>query len=335
MPRLKRLFNKYKVAKVLIALGLLIWLVKSGRLDFHPLLAASHSILHLMGMTVLFISMFVQGVRWWWLLRTQKIYLSFLKTIYLIWIGQFFSLVLPGVAGGELARGYYIIREAPNTKIAGLSTVLLDRIMGLYALLWLGIASLLYLILSQKQLAPSTFQFGVLNLLLFSGTGLLFLALWVHPTRRLTLRLVPERLRTLVESTLNDYRIHRRDLLICFTLSLLASIMVLGVFQMASQIAQTSLSWKQVFLVCPLVFIASTLPISPGGIGIGETAASLLFARCGVETGATIMLIYRVWLLIIRLPGGLLYIFRTSYSPFEESIKEQNLSSCKNNDLRT
>lgn len=274
-----------------------------------------------MGMAVLFVSIFAQGLRWWWLLRTQKLYLSFLKTIHLVWIGQFFSLVLPGVAGGELARSYYIVQEASDAKIAGLSTILLDRVLGLYALLCLGITSLLYLILSQNQLSSPMLQFGVSNLLLFNGTSLLFLALWFHPTRRMSLKLMPGRFRTIVESTLQGYRIHGRDLLICFTLSLLASIMVMKTFQIAGQVAQTSLSWKQAFLVCPLVFIASTLPISPGGIGIGETVASLLFARFGIETGATIMLIFRVWLLILRLPGGLLYILRTPSSSFEGTIK--------------
>jgi uncharacterized membrane protein YbhN (UPF0104 family) len=98
-------------------------------------------------------------------------------------------------------------------------------------------------------------------------------------------------------------------------------------FQMAGQIMQVSLSWKLVFLVCPLVFIAGTLPISPGGIGVGETAASLLFARFGVETGATIMLIFRIWLAILRIPGGLIYIFRNPDSPVGNSVKKFNSSA--------
>jgi uncharacterized protein (TIRG00374 family) len=321
MPPSKMTVNKYTIWKVLIATALLTWLIKSGRLNFHPLLSTSFNIYHLMGIVLLFCSLFVQGVRWWWLLKTQKLHLPFLKTIHLSWIGQFFSLVLPGVAGGELARGYYITQEAGSNKVAGLSTVLVDRVMGLYALLCLSITSLVFLMLSQSQLSLPVLQFGILNVIMFSGISLLGVALLLHPTRSLTLRLVPGRYRTLVESTLKNYQIHMRDLLLCFSLSLLASIMALGSFQVAGLMVQTPLSWKQIFLVCPLVFIASTLPISPGGIGVGETAASLFFARFGVETGATIMLIVRIWLVILRLPGGLLYIVHTPRSPIEKPIK--------------
>ena len=68
--------------------------------------------------------------------------------------------------------------------------------------------------------------------------------------------------------------------------------------------------WKRAFLVCPLVFVATALPLSPSGIGVGETAASVLFAQFGVETGATLMLIVRLWFLVLQLPGGLLYVLR-------------------------
>ena len=298
------------------------WLVISGRLDFSPLLSAPFNGIHLMGMGLLFMSMSVQGLRWWLLLRTQKLYLTPLKTVSLVWIGQFFSLVLPGVAGGELARGYYITREASDDKIAGLSTVLLDRVMGLYALLWLGIVSVLYIVVFEERLLSPVLQLGILNVLLFGGASLLFLALWIQSTRKVTLRLVPRRYRKLVESTLNDYRMSSRTILLCFILSLLASILVLMPFQLAGQIAQVSLTWKQIFLVCPLVFMASTLPLSPGGIGVGEAAASLLFSRFGVETGAAIMLIFRVWLIILRLPGGLLYLAYTPDPSIEMPLKE-------------
>ena len=67
-------------------------------------------------------------------------------------------------------------------------------------------------------------------------------------------------------------------------------------------------------MVCPLVYVAVALPLSPNGVGVGEAAASVLFAQFGVETGATVMLVVRLWLLVLRLPGGLLYIFRKGNS---------------------
>jgi uncharacterized protein (TIRG00374 family) len=294
-----------------IAAGLLTWLVRSGRLDFHLFFSAPLSPLHLLGILVLLSSQLVQAVRWWWLLKAQEIDLSFPQSVVLLWIGFFFSLVLPGLSGGLMARGYYVTREAPSAKVAGISTVLLDRAIGLYALLWLSMVSLLYLFLSQKAVTLPILQVGALSLLLMVGATLFFVALWAHPTRDLALRLVPRRFRPAVETTLKTYHARGRRLLGCFALSLAAGIMAMGAFLVAGHVIGTPINWKQAFLVCPLVYVIGSLPISPGGIGVGETVASVLFARFGVETGATVMLTVRLWFLVLQLPGGLLYVFRT------------------------
>lgn len=327
MLQLKMALNKYNIVKILVAVGLLIWLVHSGRLDFTILFSTPLSIFHSLGILMLLVGVLLRALRWWWLLRAQNIALSFQQAIQLSWIGHFFSLVLPGLAGGELVRGYYIAQAASVAKVASVSTVLMDRVLGLYALLWLGIPSLLALMILQNELTSPVIQMGALISLLVVGTSVLFLILWVHPTRNLVLGLMPKRFYTSLEATLDAYQAHGRDLFACFTLSLLAGIMQLGVFLLAGQIIDTPLDWKQVFLVGPLVFIANTLPISPGGVGVAETAASVLFAQLGVETGAAIMLIVRLWVLIVRLPGGLIYILRTRSSPAAQPVGEAKPSS--------
>jgi uncharacterized membrane protein YbhN (UPF0104 family) len=98
--------------------------------------------------------------------------------------------------------------------------------------------------------------------------------------------------------------------LFCLALSLVLGVLSMWVYRIAGYAIGTPLGWKQVFLVCPLVFVATALPISPSGIGVGETAASLLFAKFGVETGAAIMLVVRLWFFVLRLPGALFYVFR-------------------------
>jgi len=323
--------NRYSIAKGVVGFGLLVWLIKSGRLDLQPVLSAPWDGWHLLGMVVLLVSMIVQGLRWWQLLKTQNICFSFLKTLRLTWIGQFFAAVLPGMAGGELARGYYIFQQAPSARIAGVSTVLVDRALGLYAFLFLGMIALSAHLLVHGGAASPVFDLGMLNLLLFVGMSLVFLALTVHRSRGAVLKMLPSGLRAALDATLSAYLAHSRAMAICFALSLLAGIMVIGSFQIASRITHSPLSWEQVILVCPLVFIAGALPISPGGIGIGEASASLLFARFGVETGATIMLIVRIWILLLRLPGGLLYVLHTPSPPAAQGITDANPTPCQEN----
>jgi hypothetical protein len=302
--------SKVTIAKALVAAGLLAWLIKSGRLDFSSLFSTPLSPFHALGMLVLFVAMVLQAWRWWWLLRIQQIDLSFRRTLGLVWIGRFLALILPGVVGGDLVLGYYVTREAPSAKTAGLSTVLLDRSIGFYSSFLLGVAAVGWMVWSGGTLTGPLLHMGAVIILCAIGATLIFLTLWLAPIRDWMLGFVPARFRAPLEETLEAYRAGGRSLLACLVLSLAIGVLSMAVYRVAGDVIGTPLGWKQVLMVCPLVFVATALPISPGGIGVGEAAASVLFAQFGVETGAAIMLIVRLWFLILRLPGALFYVFR-------------------------
>ena len=309
-PEPSRPLNKYTIVKALVAVGLFAWLIKSGRLDFSALFSIPLSPFHGLGMLVLFVAMVLQAWRWWWLLAVQRIDLSFPRTLGLVWIGRFLAMALPGVVGGDLVLGYYVTREAPSAKLAGLSTVVLDRAIGFYTAFLLGLVAVVWMASSGEGLAGPVLQMGAMIILLVFGATLVFSALWVDGLRGRVLGIVPERLRAPLESVLKAYRARGGRLLFCLTLSLIVGVISMGAYRIAGHAIGTSLGWKQVFMVCPLVFVATALPITPSGIGVGETAASVLFAQFGVETGATIMLLVRLWFFTLRLPGALFYVFQ-------------------------
>ena len=302
--------SKYTIAKALVAAGLLAWLIKSGRLDFRVLFSTPLSPFHGLGMLVLFVAMVLQAWRWWWLLTVQRIDLSFPRTLGLVWIGRFLAMLLPGVVGGDLVMGYYVTREAPAAKMAGLSTVLLDRAIGFYTSFLLGLAAVVWMVCSGERMSGPVLQMGAISILCVFGATLAFSTLWAGSMRDRVLGVVPERFRAPLEAVLTAYRARGRSLLFCLALSLIVGVMSMGVYRIAGHAIGTPLGWKQVFMVCPLVFVATALPISPSGIGVGETAASVLFAQFGVETGATIMLVVRLWFFVLRLPGALFYVFQ-------------------------
>jgi uncharacterized protein (TIRG00374 family) len=302
--------SKYTIAKALVAAGLFAWLIKSGRLEFSSLFSTPLSPFHGLGMLVLFVAMVLQAWRWWWLLAVQRIGLSFPRTLGLVWIGRFLALALPGVVGGDLVLGYYVTREAPSSKTAGLSTVVLDRAIGFYSSFLLGLAAVVWMICSGEGMTGPVLQMGAAIIFCVLGATLAFSALWADSLRGRVLGVVPERLRAPLESVLTAYRARGRSLLFCLALSLIVGVISMGAYRIAGHAIGTPLGWKQVFLVCPLVFVATALPITPGGIGVGETAASVLFSQFGVETGATIMLVVRLWFFALRLPGALFYVFQ-------------------------
>lgn len=297
-----------RALKLVVAVLLLGWLTTSGRLDFSPLLQASLSPLHLVGFPLVALSNVPSTMRWRWLLRIQGVDAGFRQVLTWLWIGEFFALTLPGSMGAELARGFYVVRNTERDRLGALSTLLLDRVLGLFAALFLGSLSFAVSLLGDDPPDAALTVVGVAVTLLLLAVGGFSLGVAGRPTRALMLRLVPKRFSDSVETVLSSYLAQKWLLARCFVLSLVPHLLLMLAFMVAGEMLGTPLQWHQVLLVVPLVLIAIVLPISPGGIGVGETAASVLFAQLGAPNGAAIMLLVRVWLILLQLCGGLVYL---------------------------
>ena len=79
------------------------------------------------------------GIRWQILLRVQGIHITWWRLYGLLLVGLFFSLFIPGGTGGDIIKGYYLLKEAPvGRKTSAALSVVMDRLLGL-----LGVAVLL------------------------------------------------------------------------------------------------------------------------------------------------------------------------------------------------
>jgi uncharacterized membrane protein YbhN (UPF0104 family) len=298
------------LVKLTVAAALIAWLVDSGRLDLGLLVRVPVSPPYLLGILALLAGTLLIAVRWWGLLRAQDIPLTLGQAIRLSWIGQFFAVVLPGATGGEIVRAYYILRAKPGATVAAVSTLLADRLLGLYALLWLGLGSLGLMAVSGSGIAPAAARLGLVSLGLLGGLSLALWVLWWSPTRGRVLRLLPPSARPAVAAMLEAYGAQPRVLLAGLGISLVANGTYVASFALASRALGQTIPGGVFFLVVPLVTIANSVPLTPGGIGVAETTASLLFAPFGVTTGASLMLLVRLWLMLLRLPGALFYVTR-------------------------
>jgi hypothetical protein len=67
-------------------------------------------------------------------------------------------------------------------------------------------------------------------------------------------------------------------------------------------------------LLIPLGFVANALPLTPGGLGVGEAAFDQLFQLAGFSGGAVALLGWRLLMLLIGLPGLVVYIFAKQHA---------------------
>ena len=76
--------------------------------------------------------------RWGLLLGVHDVKLRFWRVFELTMIGQFFSTVGVGATGGDVFKIFYVARAVPDRRTAVAFTVIVDRVIGLLALLFFG-----------------------------------------------------------------------------------------------------------------------------------------------------------------------------------------------------
>ena len=111
-----------------------------------------------------------------------------------------------------------------------------------------------------------------------------------------------------VLATLTVYRKHPTILagatiLSVFTHTLAAGVMLL----IAAALDPTGFSWRMTILI-PLGFLANQIPLTPGGLGVGEAALGGLLHVAGLASGAEIMLGWRMCLLLVSVIGLFFYL---------------------------
>lgn len=309
------------ILKICFATGLLYWLAHEYQLALSSVSDAFFTwsqgviLLSLLG------HFYCQIHRWLLLLRVQEIRLSWAVGTRLFFIGQFFLITSLGAVGGEVARGYYVVKHSGTAKLAGASTVLVDRMIGLFTYLLIGAISFLGL-WGWGGLPEGLLGFGLVILLILVGMALFFLLPGSVIGQRLLHVLLPTAWREILQRIVEAYHPAQKSVKLAMGLSLLANFWHLLAFMAASWALDVPLGWGDLFLVMPLVVLANSLPLPLGGLGAGETAAQLLLMQLGVPNGAMIMLFMRITQWSLLMPLGL-FCFLTERDPGGTSVKRE------------
>jgi uncharacterized membrane protein YbhN (UPF0104 family) len=323
----------WTLLKLGVAFGLIAWLWKSGAIDFARVGAALTNVAWFtQSFLVIFASISVITIRWWLLLRLERIDLPLTDALKLTLVGQFWNTVLPGAVTGDVVKMYYVGKKSPEKKAEAYATVMIDRIIGLAALIYLAffaaLANTSFVFAKEHERLALTF-YG--NAILAVGFTLGILALVLGIGRRSTFadRIRGSRLPG-IESFQRGYRTlirlgeHPGTLFASFALGMLshALLVVVGIIS-ARTLGEGTLATSTYGFVVPVGLLVNSIPIGlPGGLGAGEKAFQELFtwAGGGVTLGAGVMLLLRISQLTWAGVGGVLYIFdRKALAPREES----------------
>jgi uncharacterized protein (TIRG00374 family) len=268
-----------------------------------------------MGMTI------VLGLlRWRMVLGVQGLNLSLPRTAEISLVAHFFNSFLLGSTGGDLLKAYYAARETHHKKTEAVMTVLVDRLVGLFAMLLFAALMMLpnlALLSHHSRLAALAW----LVVLMMAGCGaLVILSFWGGiskslPQARVWLRRLPKG--ELVERALEACREFGRDRL--FLVRMLAISMVLNVFCVLQIMVLAAGLHLQIpsmalFVIVPIIVCISALPITPSGLGVRENLYVLMLAvpELSVDpTGAlSLSLLAYAGSLFWSMVGGVVYLSR-------------------------
>lgn len=303
-----------------VAVGLVWLLVQQGALDVQLLLEGGiHGPLVVVGLLLNLVMISLGAVRWQILLGSQGIALPFAWVHRMVYLTVCFNLLVPGSIGGDALRLNYLIRQGESEqKAAAILTILADRLTGLYSLFLIALlASLanLPLLLAQLptrllvlSLALAVVGGPVFALLLFWGVGRLPGFQEGGSARRGLFALLAQTV--LAARSLQQAK---GRVLAAVLVSVLAQTVEIGsLLWIARELGMLTSAADHFFVAAPVAWVANLLPISPGGLGVGEAAfaqvCQWLQPAATLTALGTPFLINRLLQILASLPGVWVYL---------------------------
>lgn len=265
----------------------------------------------------------ITSVRWHALLKPLGIHMPLLRTLTLNMVGAFYNTFMPGSTGGDVLKAWYAAKQTPLRTYAVMS-VIVDRVIGLLALIVLGGAMAAYQYLTAENtgdpVARSCLKIAVACAGILAGVALSMEFVFSPLLRRiffidfLIARLPMQRQ---VQKAIEVMRIYRRSPALVIG-SLLGTLPVHATVVFSAMFAGFAFGLKlqplYYFAAVPVIVLVGSIPVSPQGAGVMEFFAIRLTERHGVTVAEAFILTMSIRLVQIlwNLAGGV-FVLRGGY----------------------
>lgn len=300
------------VLRAVVGVALLVWLSRSGFLDWGRIAAlrgAPGTVLAALGL----VSAGLAATAWRLcvLAAPLKFEIGFGASLRLLLIGACFNVLMPGGAGGDIARLYLTLRDQHGRRTELAAILVFDRVVGLLALLCLPLLAAL-VFPGVARLYPTIVSILTWAAGLAVLAGLAAVALWGPIGRAWVARRLPwlplDGLVARAAAAMRAYRAFPGAVAGALALSLAASLLGLLAMLMLARVVGATGSAEMMLVLLPIGVLVNALPLTPGGLGVGEVAMDRLFALANLTGGAATLVAWRLLLLVPASLGLLLYI---------------------------
>ncbi len=220
--------------------------------------------------------------RWQMILRALGLELKLARVNSIYFVGLFFNAFTFGSTGGDVIKAWYVASETHHQKTEAVTTVVLDRLIGLLALFALALGGLAFgygRVFDDPRLRPV----GWVMLAFIAGTiAASLLGLWVRKLPA-TAQRVLDAYRVcathpglVVQTALLSVGVHVANILTFLCVGIGLGISAAGV--------------ADYFVYLPIIIAISSIPVTISGFGVREALFALLFSKAGVAASTAVAL---------------------------------------------
>ncbi len=226
-------------------------------------------------------------IRWWMLMRVQKVGIGIGRVAQIYMIGAFYNLILPGSTGGDAVKLFYILRGSDPRKRAGIIlSVIMDRLLGLLALIIMAtiLVCLRYHWLTQTAATSNLVNsFATVLGLAAAGLVLVFIVIKARLVERLPAK-TPARSKLIeLAAAVEVYTRAWPTFLAGIAISFVGHSSFIFTYYFAARAIAAAVRLYDMAVLLPIVNTIVSLPISVSGVGVRESLfKTLLKDLCGV-----------------------------------------------------
>ena len=308
-----------RVLKVIIPLAIIAWLLSTidpeqwRQLRDRP----KHWGLLTLAFAVELGAVCLTFVRWYLLVRALKIPFTLPDAFRLSFLGFLLNFVSAGSVGGDLFKAIFIAREQPRFKTEAVASVIVDRMIGLYALLVVASAAILFAGAHRSSPAYEAVTRLTLIATACGGVGVVVLMISSLMKNRRKRRIanipyVGESIQRLI-SSVGAYRDQTFLMGMVFGMSMaIHSLASVALFFVARAFFEDAPTLGEQLVIVPLSMAAGALPLTPSGLGSFEFAMAELYRLVPATpsenaSGILVALVYRLVTIVIAGVGVVYY----------------------------
>ncbi len=237
------------------------------------------------------IERFEMTYKWNLLIKVRNIVVKFGRLFWINSIGSFLGLFLPSSLGTDVVRGYYLVKNN-SEKSVSISSVFLDRVLGMFSLLLLGVISVFFagdLIdkFNLKFYIVAIFLMSIIIFYLFQRDG---------AAKYLDKILIRIKHKKIVENVVKlhtsilEYKKYPKTLLLSFLITLLVQVTRVLTYYFIALSFNIQISIVYFFLFVPIIMLVIMIPISIGGLGLREGTFVAFFTLVGMSMNDAVII---------------------------------------------